>query len=120
MTEHMGKLIEYNTSCASVFVQRAGEAAMVHSSEVVPRVVSHMRTCRDRLFNELAQIPGLELAVPDGGMYAFFSIPGHADDLHTAKRLVAEAGWAWPQAVLLPQRHRAGCAGVLPRKTLTG
>ena len=52
MTEHMGKLIEYNTSCASVFVQRAGVAAMAHSSEVVPRVVSHMRTCRDRLFNE--------------------------------------------------------------------
>ena len=92
MTEHMGKLIEYNTSCASVFVQRAGVAAMAHSSEVVPRVVSHMRTCRDRLFNELAQIPGLEWAVPDGGMYAFFSIPGHIDDLLTAKRLVAEAG----------------------------
>ena len=92
MTEHMGKLIEYNTSCASVFVQRAGVAAMAHSSEVVPRVVSHMRTCRDRLFNELAQIPGLEWAVPDGGMYAFFSIPGHVDDLLTAKRLVAEAG----------------------------
>ncbi|MEI6483331.1 MAG: pyridoxal phosphate-dependent aminotransferase, partial [Betaproteobacteria bacterium] len=28
MTEHMGKLIEFNTSCASVFVQRAGVAAM--------------------------------------------------------------------------------------------
>ena len=92
MTEHMGKLIEYNTSCASVFVQRAGVAAMAHSSDVVPRVVSHMRTCRDRLFNELAQIPGLEWALPDGGMYAFFSIPGHVDDLLTAKRLVAEAG----------------------------
>ena len=65
---------------------------MAHSSDVVPRVVSHMQTCRDRLFNELAQIPGLEWALPDGGMYAFFSIPDHADDLLTAKRLVAEAG----------------------------
>jgi aspartate/methionine/tyrosine aminotransferase len=92
MTEHMGKLIEFNTSCASVFVQRAGVAAMAHASEVVPRVVTQMRSCRDRLFNELAQIPGLELAVPDGGMYAFFSIPGHADDVYTAKRLVAEVG----------------------------
>ncbi len=92
MTEHMGKLIEYNTSCVSVFVQRAGVAAMAHASEVVPRVVSQMQACRDRLFNELAPIPGLELAVPDGGMYAFFSIPGHADDVQTAKRLVGEAG----------------------------
>jgi aspartate/methionine/tyrosine aminotransferase len=40
----------------------------------------------------LAQIPSLQWALPDGGMYAFFSIPGHVDDLHTAKRLVAEAG----------------------------
>ncbi|MFM7699003.1 MAG: pyridoxal phosphate-dependent aminotransferase [Limnohabitans sp.] len=92
MTEHMGKLIEFNTSCASVFVQRAGEAAMRHAQEVVPRVVAQMRTCRDRLFGELDAIPGLEWAIPDGGMYAFFSIPGHADDVLTAKRLVAEAG----------------------------
>jgi hypothetical protein len=24
MTQHMGKLVEFNTSCASVFTQRAG------------------------------------------------------------------------------------------------
>ena len=92
MTEHMGKLIEFNTSCASVFVQRAGVVAMQRAGEVVPGVVAHMRACRDRLFAELSTIPGLELALPDGGMYAFFCLPGHADDLQTAKRLVAEAG----------------------------
>ena len=41
---------------------------------------------------ELSTIPGLELALPDGGMYAFFRLPGHTDDVLTAKRLVAEAG----------------------------
>ena len=92
MTEHMGKLIEFNTSCASVFVQRAGVVAMQRAGEVVPGVVAHMQACRDRLFAELSNIPGLELAVPDGGMYAFFNLPGHTDDVLTAKRLVAEAG----------------------------
>ena len=92
MTEHMGKLIEFNTSCASVFVQRAGVAAMHGAAGVVPGVVAQMQACRDRLFAELSTIPGLELAVPDGGMYAFFSLPGHTDDVLTAKRLVAEAG----------------------------
>ena len=92
MTEHMGKLIEFNTSCASVFVQRAGVIAMQRAGEVVPGVVAHMQACRDRLFAELSNIPGLELAVPDGGMYAFFNLPGHTDDVLTAKRLVAEAG----------------------------
>jgi len=92
MTEHMGKLIEFNTSCASVFVQRAGVAAMQHAGDIVPQVVMQMQACRDRLFAELGSIPGLDLAVPDGGMYAFFRIPGLTDDVQTAKRLVAEAG----------------------------
>ena len=92
MTEHMGKLIEFNTSCASVFVQRAGVVAMQRAGEVVPVVVAQMQDCRDRLFAELSNISGLELAVPDGGMYAFFNLPGHTDDVLTAKRLVAEAG----------------------------
>ena len=92
MTEHMGKLIEFNTSCASVFVQRAGVIAMQRAGEVVPVVVAQMQDCRDRLFAELSNISGLELAVPDGGMYAFFNLPGHTDDVLTAKRLVAEAG----------------------------
>ena len=92
MTEHMGKLIEFNTSCASVFVQRAGVAAMHGAAGVVPGVVAQMQACRDRLFAELSTIPGLELAVPDGGMYAFFRLPGHTDDVLIAKRLVAEAG----------------------------
>ena len=92
MTEHMGKLIEFNTSCASVFVQRAGIAAMHRAGDIGPQVVTQMQACRDRLFAELGTIPGLTLAVPDGGMYAFFSIPGLADDVQTAKRLVAEAG----------------------------
>ena len=92
MTEHMGKLIEFNTSCASVFVQRAGVAAMQRAGDIVPQVVMQMQACRDRLFVELGSIPGLDLAVPDGGMYAFFRIPGLTDDVKTAKRLVAEAG----------------------------
>lgn len=104
MTGHMGKLIEYNTSCASVFVQRAGVAAMQRAGEVVPGVVAQMQACRDRLFAELSSIPGLDTAVPDGGMYAFFSIPGLTDDVLTAKRLVAEAGLGLaPGSAFAPQ-----------------
>ena len=92
MTAHMGKLIEFNTSCASTFVQRAGVVALQRAAEVTPRVVAHLKACRDTLVDELQQLPGVELATPDGGMYAFFRLPGHSDDLQTAKRLVAEAG----------------------------
>ena len=92
MTEHMGKLIEFNTSCASTFVQKAGLTALKRADEVTPRVVEHLRQCRDSLFEALGQLPGLDVSLPDGGMYLFFRLPGHPDDLHTAKRLVAEAG----------------------------
>ena len=92
MTEPMGKLIEFNTSCASVFTQRAGVAAVQRTAEVTPRVVAHLKACRDRLVPRLQALPGVELATPAGGMYAFFKLDGFADSLALAKRLVLEAG----------------------------
>ena len=92
MTDAMGKLIEFNTSCCSVFTQRAGLAALQRRQEITPRVVAHLKSCRDTLVGALQSLHGLELSLPLGGMYAFFRIPGHHDGLVTAKRLVAEAG----------------------------
>ena len=92
MTDAMGKLIEFNTSCCSVFTQRAGLAALQRRQEITPRVVAHLKTCRDTLVGGLQTLPGLEVSLPLGGMYAFFRLPGHDDGLATAKRLVTEAG----------------------------
>ena len=41
---------------------------------------------------KLIEMPGVQLAEPRGGMYAFFRLEGQADCLLTAKRLVREAG----------------------------
>jgi aspartate/methionine/tyrosine aminotransferase len=92
MTHHIGKLIEFNTSCASVFTQRAGVAALQRTDEVTPQVVSHLKSCRDTLIPLLRTIPGLQVAPARGGMYAFFRLPGFDDSLAIAKRLVQEAG----------------------------
>jgi aspartate/methionine/tyrosine aminotransferase len=92
MTEHMGKLIEFNTSCASVFVQRAGLVALKRAEEVTPRVVSHLRLCRDTLADALKGVDQLEFTLPDGGMYLFLRLPEGMDDFQIAKRLVQEAG----------------------------
>jgi aspartate/methionine/tyrosine aminotransferase len=92
LTHHMGKLIEFNTSCASVFTQRAAVEAMRRTDEVTPRVVAHLKTCRDTLVPLLQALPGVELAPARGGMYAFFKLDGYDDSLALAKRLVAEAG----------------------------
>jgi aspartate/methionine/tyrosine aminotransferase len=92
MTPHMGKLVEFNTSCASVFTQRAALAAIERTDEVTPRVVAHLKACRDLLVPRLQALPRVELTAAKGGMYAFFKLDGFGDSLEVAKRLVAEAG----------------------------
>jgi len=92
LTEAIGKLIEFNTSCAPTFVQRAGLAALAGANDFVPGLVQRLKTCRDTLLPQLATLPGVQVAVPDGGMYAFFRVEGQDDSLGFAKRLVTEAG----------------------------
>ncbi len=88
----LAKLIEFNTSCAPVFVQRAGLAALARASAFVPGMVERLKGCRDTLLPRLAALPGVEVAAPPGGLYAFFRAPGSADSLAFAKRLVEGAG----------------------------
>ena len=92
LTEAMGKLIEFNTSCAPVFVQRAGLAALHGAAGFVPGLVQRLRACRDTLLPQLASLPEVQVALPAGGMYAFFRVAGQDDSLAFAKRLVTEAG----------------------------
>ncbi|MGE4243185.1 pyridoxal phosphate-dependent aminotransferase [Ramlibacter sp.] len=92
LTHHMGKLIEFNTSCASVFTQRAAQVAIERTDEVTPRVVAHLKLCRDTLVPLLQQLPRVRVQPARGGMYAFFQLDGFDDSLAVAKRLVAEAG----------------------------
>jgi len=86
------KLIEFNTSCAPVFVQRAGLAALANASGFVPGLVERLRNCRDTLLPLLREIPGVQVATPRGGLYAFLRAPGSDDSLAFAKRLVQEGG----------------------------
>jgi aspartate/methionine/tyrosine aminotransferase len=86
------KLIEFNTSCAPVFVQRAGLAALAGAANFVPGLVERVRACRDTLVPRLQSLPGVIAAMPAGGLYAFFRVPGGADSLAFAKELVGRSG----------------------------
>ena len=95
MTPHMGKLVEFNTSCAPVFSQRAALVAIEGTADITPRVVAHLKTCRDTLVPLLQAVPGVQVTPAKGGMYAFFRLKDQTrfgDSLNTAKRLVLEAG----------------------------
>lgn len=87
-----GKLLEFNTSCAPVFVQRGGQAALALADDFVPGLVARLKGCRDRLVSGLQALPGVSVASPPGGLYAFFRVEGQDDSLAFAKRLVADHG----------------------------
>jgi len=88
----IGKLIEFNTSCAPVFVQRGALAGLAMAETFVPGLVQRLQACRDRLVAGLQALPGVRAAPAPGGMYAFFRIEGQDDSLALAKRLVTEHG----------------------------
>ena len=88
----LGKLVEYNTSCAPVFVQRAGLAAVTQGEPVIAHTLERFRRARDFLVGKLQAIPGVEVASPSGTMYAFFRIRGMQDSLDFCKKLVAGHG----------------------------
>ncbi|HYG55619.1 MAG TPA: pyridoxal phosphate-dependent aminotransferase [Burkholderiales bacterium] len=92
MSGDLAKLVEYNTSCAPVFVQRAGIAAVRDGEAVVKHTMERFRKARDFLVGELKGIPRLKVAIPTGTMYLFFGVEGMTDSLAFCKKLVREQG----------------------------
>ena len=87
----LGKLIEYNTSCAPVFVQRAGVTAITEGEPTVQHTLARFRVARDFLVGQLAALDGIAVASPPGAMYVFFRVAGVTDSFEFCKRLVREA-----------------------------
>ena len=92
LLKDLGKIIEYNTSCAQMFVQRAGVAAVTQGESTTQRFVARLKTARDFLHRELAQIDGIEAVAPPGALYAFFRVRGMRDGLAFCKRMIDTTG----------------------------
>ena len=92
----LGKLIEYNTSCAPGFVQHAGCVALARSEDIVSHTLARYSAARDFLCAQLSAPEFREAGViaprPQGTMYVFFQLEGERDSLALCKRLVADAG----------------------------
>jgi len=92
LMDDLGKLVEYNTSCAPSFVQQAGIVAVEEGEAFTQSLVADLRASRDHLVKALQSIDGVDVRAPDGAMYVFFSLPGASDSLALCKALVREAG----------------------------
>lgn len=92
LMDDLGKLVEYNTSCAPAFVQQAGVAAVEQGEPFTRQLVSDLKVSRDHLVQALSALPGVDVKAPPGAMYLFFSLPGAAQSLALCKSLVREVG----------------------------
>ncbi len=90
--EELGKLIEYNTSCAPGFVQAAGLAAIRAGDPDIAADQARYRSARDHLCARLNGLPGVHAPAAPGAMYAFFRVDGLTDSVAFCKRLVREHG----------------------------
>jgi aspartate/methionine/tyrosine aminotransferase len=90
--DDLAKLVEFNTSCAPVFVQRAGQAAIEQGEPFVVDFVRRLRAGRDALVHGLRQLPGVRVASPTAAMYAFFAVDGMTDSVAFCQRLAMEHG----------------------------
>jgi aspartate/methionine/tyrosine aminotransferase len=87
----LGKLIEYNTSCAPDFIQAAGLAAIRDGEETVASIRRDLDRARAIMLERLSAMDGVSAIPPEGGMYVFFRIEGQDQSVDLAKRLIHEA-----------------------------
>ncbi|ACD16037.1 pyridoxal phosphate-dependent aminotransferase [Paraburkholderia phytofirmans] len=92
LMDDLGKLVEYNTSCAPAFVQQAGIAAVEQGERFTQELVRDLKASRDHLVRALAAVPGVDVKVPPGAMYLFFSMPGASRSLELCKAMVRDVG----------------------------
>ncbi|HEY3684040.1 MAG TPA: pyridoxal phosphate-dependent aminotransferase [Streptosporangiaceae bacterium] len=88
----LAKIVEFNVSCATTFVQYGGIAALRDGEEFVTRQVATYRAHRDAVVPRLAALPGVRVVPSDGAFYAFFSVAGEPDTVALADRLLRDTG----------------------------
>ncbi len=88
----IGKLIEFNTSCAPGFVQKAGLEAVLHGEASTRQFVDQLKLRRDHLFQALASLDRIQVVNPPGAMYLFFKVAGMNNSLETCKLWVRDYG----------------------------
>ncbi|MFM0494164.1 pyridoxal phosphate-dependent aminotransferase [Paraburkholderia caledonica] len=92
LMDDLGKLVEYNTSCAPAFVQQAGIAAVQQGERFTQELVRELKASRDHLVRKLSSVPGIDVKAPAGAMYLFFSMTGASRSLELCKAMVREVG----------------------------
>lgn len=85
---------EFITSNPTAMVQQAGIVALRDGEDYVKALRAHYAARRAQVQASLGTIPGVTLATPEGGFYAFMRIEGLEDSQALAMAILREAGVA--------------------------
>ncbi|MGE0734378.1 MAG: pyridoxal phosphate-dependent aminotransferase [Alphaproteobacteria bacterium] len=85
-----GKLIEFNFSCAPMFVQDAAIIALEQGEEFIRASAQRYKRGHDLVYQRLSAIDRVRVVPTQGGFYSFFAVDGMTDSFAFARRLVAE------------------------------
>ena len=77
-------------SCASSFVQKAGETALAEGEGELLQMLERLKANRDLCLEALSGIAGVTVPEPDGAFYVFPRIDGLADSFEFCRRLLEE------------------------------
>ncbi|WP_290818761.1 aminotransferase class I/II-fold pyridoxal phosphate-dependent enzyme [Halovivax sp.] len=91
--EEVAKIHEHTTSCVNAPAQHAAVAALTGPREPIREMKAAYRSRRDYVLDRLRAIPGLSVAEPEGGFYAFVDVSAlDGSSADVAKRLLADHG----------------------------
>jgi aspartate/methionine/tyrosine aminotransferase len=85
---------EFITSNPTAMVQQAAIVALRDGEQYVKDLRAHYSARREQVQAVLGALPGVSLATPEGGFYAFMQVEGLTDSSALALSLLREAGVA--------------------------
>jgi aspartate aminotransferase len=94
MIRAMYKAAEFITSNPAAMVQQAGVVALRDGESYLRDLRQHYAERRAQVQAALSQLPGIDLAEPEGAFYVFFRVEGFDDSTALAWRLVRDTGLA--------------------------
>ncbi len=90
--DNFDRLVEFNTSGASRFLQHGCITAIQEGEDVARHLVDRCHRGRDLVFQRLSGFSRVALACPPGAFYAFFAVEGVTDSLAFAKEVLEKSG----------------------------
>lgn len=91
LEETLANMVEYATSGATAFSQRAAVTAIKNGETFVERFREYCRAGRDIVTDRLGTLSRVTYHPPEGAFYAFLRVDGEADSEALAKRIVRDA-----------------------------